>query len=135
MITVDLDGAKAFPLLTMGVMRIPEEDTVAAVHEAIALGYRSFDTSPVYGNEAATGEAIRSAPVSREALRWLIQRDALPVAKARSPAHMAANLQVDEFLLGEEELGRIDALDSGRSAFGFDPRTFEVPPGMEDVRP
>ena len=45
-----------FPALTMGTMAIPADRTIAAVHQAIALGYRSFDTSPVYGNEAEVGE-------------------------------------------------------------------------------
>jgi 2,5-diketo-D-gluconate reductase A len=54
-----------FPALTMGTMAIPPEQTVAAVHQAIALGYRSFDASPVYGNEAEVGEAIRTAPLAR----------------------------------------------------------------------
>ena len=44
------------------------ERTVGAIHDAIALGYRSFDTAPIYGNEAAVGEAIRFAPVDRSEL-------------------------------------------------------------------
>lgn len=57
-----------FPALTMGTMMIPEDKTVAAVHTAIDLGYRSFDTSPIYANEGDVGEAIRTAPVDRSEL-------------------------------------------------------------------
>jgi 2,5-diketo-D-gluconate reductase A len=62
---VELADLAGFPRLTMGTMMIPPEQTVAAVHQAIGLGYRSFDTSPVYGNEEAVGEAIRTAPLER----------------------------------------------------------------------
>lgn len=57
-----------FPAITLGTMSIPDELTVAVVHEGIELGYRSFDTSPVYGNEAAVGEAIRTASIDRRDL-------------------------------------------------------------------
>jgi 2,5-diketo-D-gluconate reductase A len=46
-------------------MGIPAADTVAAMHIAMELGYRSFDTAPIYGNEPEVGEAIRSAAVPR----------------------------------------------------------------------
>lgn len=61
----ELADLAGFPCLTMGTMMIPPEQTVAAVHRAIDLGYRSFDASPVYGNEAEVGEAIRTAPLAR----------------------------------------------------------------------
>lgn len=63
-----LENLIGFPAITLGTMDIPEDQTVAAIHTAIGLGYRSFDTSPVYGNEAAVGEAIRSAPLDRREL-------------------------------------------------------------------
>lgn len=58
----DLPG---FPAITLGTMAIPAQETVAAVHRAIDLGYRSFDTAPIYGNEAEVGEAIRTASIDR----------------------------------------------------------------------
>lgn len=63
-----ITGLAGFPAVTLGTMAIPAEDTVAAVHRAIALGYRSFDTAPIYGNEAEVGEAIRTAPIDRREL-------------------------------------------------------------------
>lgn len=62
---MELAELAGFPGITMGTMKIPAEQTVAAVHAAIGLGYRSFDASPVYGNEAEVGEAIRTAPLER----------------------------------------------------------------------
>lgn len=61
-------GLSALPGLGLGVMFIPPADTIDIVHRAVALGYRSFDTAPVYGNEGAVGEAIRTAPLPREQL-------------------------------------------------------------------
>jgi 2,5-diketo-D-gluconate reductase A len=61
----DLPG---FPAITLGTMAIAPEQTVAAVHQAIELGYRSFDTSPIYGNEENVGEAIRTASIDRNEL-------------------------------------------------------------------
>ncbi|MCK9541445.1 MAG: aldo/keto reductase [Novosphingobium sp.] len=61
-------GLPGYPPVVLGTMGIAEEDTVGAIHAAIALGYRAFDTAPVYFNEAAVGEAVRTAPVPRDAL-------------------------------------------------------------------
>lgn len=64
----NLEDLPGFPALTLGTMMIPEGQTVAAIHAAIALGYRSFDTAPIYGNEAVVGNAIRNAPIDRSEL-------------------------------------------------------------------
>lgn len=58
------------PFGALGTMAIAPEQTVTVVHQAIDLGYRLFDTSPVYGNEEAVGEAIRTAAVDRSDL-WV----------------------------------------------------------------
>lgn len=55
--------------VVLGTMAIPSDQTVSVIHRAIELGYRSFDTSPVYGNEEAVGNAIRTASVDRSDLR------------------------------------------------------------------
>lgn len=57
-----------YPAITLGTMALPPEQTIAIVHDAIALGYRAFDTAPLYGNEDAVGEALRTAPITREEL-------------------------------------------------------------------
>lgn len=63
-----LAALPGFPTVTLGTMAIPPDQTVAAIHRAIELGYRSFDTAPIYGNEATVGEALRTAPVDRAEL-------------------------------------------------------------------
>ncbi|CAL5404834.1 unnamed protein product [Camellia sinensis] len=37
------------------------EETKQAVHTALKMGYRHFDTAKIYGSEAAVGEALREA--------------------------------------------------------------------------
>lgn len=39
-----------------------------AVHDAVAAGYRAFDTAQMYQNEAETGEALATCGVPRDAL-------------------------------------------------------------------
>ena len=59
------DGAE-MPQLGFGTWQIPEEETQERVEEALAVGYRHFDTAAVYGNEAGVGAAIAATGVRRE---------------------------------------------------------------------
>ena len=49
------DVLSGYPALTLGTMLMPAEQTIATLHQAIALGYRAFDAAPIYGNEHAVG--------------------------------------------------------------------------------
>ncbi len=66
--SVKLNDGTAFPLIGMGVMHIPDDDVPARIGEAAALGYRAFDTAPVYGNEPGTGRGIRECGLPRDQL-------------------------------------------------------------------
>ncbi|MDY7096935.1 MAG: aldo/keto reductase [Pseudomonadota bacterium] len=44
-----------------GLWKIPQEDTAAAVVEAVRAGYRHFDSAADYGNEAQTGDGLAQA--------------------------------------------------------------------------
>lgn len=44
----------------------PGNDTYAAVSSALRVGYRAFDTAPLYRNESDVGRAIRDSALSRE---------------------------------------------------------------------
>ncbi|HYG96889.1 MAG TPA: aldo/keto reductase [Solirubrobacterales bacterium] len=59
------DGVE-MPQLGFGTWQIPEEETQERVEEALAVGYRHFDTAAVYGNEAGVGAAIAATGVRRE---------------------------------------------------------------------
>ena len=54
------------PQLGFGVFQTPVDETKQAVLEAIEVGYRSFDTAQIYGNEAGVGEAILESGLPRE---------------------------------------------------------------------
>ena len=54
-------------------------------------------------------------------LRWLIQRQVAANPKSVRPERMAENLDVFDFQLTDEEMGRIAAMDTGASLF-FDHR-------------
>lgn len=62
---VTFNDGTTFPLIGLGVMRLPDEDVPAAMRQAAAIGYRSFDTAPVYRNEAGTGRGIRECGLPR----------------------------------------------------------------------
>lgn len=59
------DGVE-IPQLGFGVFQIPSEETHEKVEEALAVGYRHFDTAAIYGNEAGVGAAIAATGVRRE---------------------------------------------------------------------
>lgn len=52
--------------LGMGVYQLRPEEAVDAIRQAIDLGYTSFDTAVLYGNEKEVGEAIRQSGQKRE---------------------------------------------------------------------
>ncbi|KAI3730450.1 hypothetical protein L1987_61620 [Smallanthus sonchifolius] len=57
------DGRRSIPLIGLGVAANTEgsDEVKAAVIEAINVGYRHFDTAPLYGTEKPLGEAIKEA--------------------------------------------------------------------------
>lgn len=63
-----LSNGVEIPKLGLGTWMISDDDVVQAVKEAIALGYRHFDTAQAYQNERGVGEAIRTSGVKREDL-------------------------------------------------------------------
>jgi 2,5-diketo-D-gluconate reductase A len=64
--TIALNDGHAMPLLGLGVMQIPDEKLPAAMREAAELGYRLFDTAPIYGNEPGTGRGVKECGLPRE---------------------------------------------------------------------
>ncbi|MFC6087336.1 aldo/keto reductase [Sphaerisporangium aureirubrum] len=66
--TVTLNNGVQMPILGFGVFQIPAEQTEQAVTDALAAGYRKFDTAASYENEEAVGRALAAGGVSREEL-------------------------------------------------------------------
>lgn len=61
------DGA-AVPQVGYGLYKVPAAEATRLALEAIDAGYRHLDTAALYDNEREVGEAVRRAPVPREAL-------------------------------------------------------------------
>lgn len=66
--TLKLNNGIEMPALGLGVYQASAEDTVKAVENAIADGYRLIDTARAYGNESQVGEAIRNSGINRAEL-------------------------------------------------------------------
>ncbi|HVK05052.1 MAG TPA: aldo/keto reductase [Armatimonadaceae bacterium] len=66
--TVTLGDGRAMPQLGFGLWQVPDEEARAAVDEALAAGYRSFDSAKIYGNEKGLGDALAATDVPREEL-------------------------------------------------------------------
>jgi len=66
-----LNNGNAIPQVGMGTMFVPppvDFDFQGFVDNAIAAGYRLFDTAALYGNESDLGNAIRNNPIDRKEL-------------------------------------------------------------------
>ena len=63
---ITLNNGVTIPILGFGVFQIPAEETKQAVLDAIAAGYRHFDTAQAYANEREVGQAIAESGLSRE---------------------------------------------------------------------
>ena len=65
---ITLNNGVTMPQLGFGVFQVPDEETAAAVSEALRAGYRSIDTAKIYGNEAGVAAALRESGIPREEL-------------------------------------------------------------------
>jgi 2,5-diketo-D-gluconate reductase A len=66
--SVKLNNGVEMPVLGFGVMQMMGDECEAAVINAIAAGYRLFDTAELYGNEQALGNAIKKSGIARKEL-------------------------------------------------------------------
>ncbi|RLM27595.1 2,5-didehydrogluconate reductase A [Brenneria alni] len=63
-----LADGNIIPQLGLGVWQASNEETVAAVTEALKTGYRAIDTAAIYKNEKGVGQALQLAEIPREEL-------------------------------------------------------------------
>lgn len=66
--TITLNNSVLMPQVGFGVFQVPDEETAAAVTEALKAGYRSIDTASIYGNERGVGQALASSGIARDEL-------------------------------------------------------------------
>jgi 2,5-diketo-D-gluconate reductase A len=77
--------------------------------------------------------AAHGKSVAQVVLRWLIQRDVVVIPKSVRRDRMAENFDVFDFTLTDDEMARIDGLDTGASVF-FDHRTAEIAASFNGMR-
>ena len=72
----------------------------------------------LFGNEVLKdiGEKYGKS-VAQVVLRWLLQRGIVCIPKSTKKERIEQNFDVFDFVLSEEDMGRIAALDTGSSAF------------------
>ncbi len=68
------------------------------------------------------GKKYGKSPV-QITLRWHLQKENVIIPKSSNKGRIQANSQIFDFSLNDEDMARIDSLESGRH-FGFDPNTF-----------
>lgn len=61
--------------------------------------------------------ATHNKSVAQVVLRWLVQRNIVPLVKSANPQRMKENLDIFDFALTDAEMQQIAALDTGRTAF------------------
>lgn len=61
-----LNTGASIPPLAFGLYKIPDnEEGETIILDAIASGYRHFDSAPIYGNELTLGRALKASAVDR----------------------------------------------------------------------
>lgn len=66
--TVTLNNGVQMPVVGLGTMTLEDTTGIRSMVDAIELGYRLFDTAPVYNSEDEVGEAIRRSGIDRKDL-------------------------------------------------------------------
>ena len=100
-VSFTLSNGVQIPRIGLGTWQTGGETTKAAIHAALAAGYRLIDTAAAYGNERSVGEAIRTSSIPRE--------DIFITSKLRNACH-GYTATMDAFELTLNKLG-LDFLD------------------------
>jgi diketogulonate reductase-like aldo/keto reductase len=64
--TIALNNGVHMPAIGFGVFQTPQDETTAAVLEALKVGYRHIDTAAAYANEHGVGEALKRSGLGRD---------------------------------------------------------------------
>ena len=82
------------------------------VHEAWSPLGRDINDAKQHPDIVEIGEKYnKSAP--QVIVRWLHQRDIVPIVRSGNPVHQKDNLDIFDFELTDDEMDKIFALDKG----------------------
>ncbi len=90
----------------------PETTAFCKEHRILVEGYSPLATGELLGNrdiEAVAKKYGRS--VAQVAIRYLLQRDVLPLPKSTTPSRIVENADVD-FEIGPEDMATLDRIDA-----------------------
>jgi diketogulonate reductase-like aldo/keto reductase len=91
------------------------------IHDVLVTAYSPLAHGGVVDDPVleAIGEGYKKSP-AQVAIRWLVQQpNVITVPKATSRAHIAANCDVFDFVLDDDEMERIRQPSRARAAAGF----------------
>ncbi|MXO51271.1 aldo/keto reductase [Erythrobacter gaetbuli] len=105
-----------------------QQRSLRKVHEELGIVTQSW--SPLGQGKGLEDETIAAIaeetgqPASAVIIRWHIQHGFSTIPKASSRDHIEANFKALSFTLSDEQMARIDALDSEDGRMGPDPSDF-----------
>ena len=105
-----------------------QQRSLRKVHEELGIVTQSW--SPLGQGKGLKDETIAAIaeetgqPASAVIIRWHIQHGISTIPKASSRDHIEANFKALSFTLSDEQMARIDALDSEDGRMGPDPSDF-----------
>ena len=105
-----------------------QQRSLRKVHEELGIVTQSW--SPLGQGKGLKDETIAAIaeetgqPASAVIIRWHIQHGFSTIPKASSRDHIEANFKALSFTLSDEQMARIDALDSEDGRIGPDPSDF-----------
>jgi diketogulonate reductase-like aldo/keto reductase len=88
-----LSNGVRIPKLGLGTWMIPDNKAAQAVHEAVEIGYRHFDTAQAYENERGVGEGLRTSAISRDAFFVTTKLEAACKTYSEASARIDGSLQ------------------------------------------
>ncbi|HZJ40415.1 MAG TPA: aldo/keto reductase [Demequina sp.] len=122
-VTPVLNQIELHPLFTQEAMSAVHDRLGIVTESWSPLGKRNAPFAEGAVAHAANAHGVTPAQV---VLRWQIQLGNVPLPKSSNLARQAANLDVFEFALGDDEMAAIGALHrSDGRLFGGDPTTHE----------
>lgn len=90
---------------------LKEQNILMQAWSPLAAGKEDLFTNKILCNIAKKHDKS----VAQIVLRWLVQREIVPVVKSASPVRMKENLDIFDFDLSEEEMKQIATLDTGHT--------------------